>query len=104
LEDARRELTDRFGELPPQAERLLQIAALRIEVAPRNVRGVTFARGRAVLEPMALSESEQIRVRRLFHGSVYKPQTGTLQIPVPPDARAEPAAWLLQAVRDILAP
>jgi transcription-repair coupling factor (superfamily II helicase) len=104
LEDARKELEDRFGALPPQAERLLQVASLRIEVGPRNVRSVTMARGRAILEPMALTESEQVRVRRLFFGSIYKPQSGVLQIPMPPDAAAEPAAWLLGAIRDILAP
>ncbi|MCA1833667.1 MAG: transcription-repair coupling factor [Actinomycetota bacterium] len=104
LEDARRELQDRFGALPEQAERLLQIASLRLEVGPRAVKSITVAGGKIRLEPMALSESEQVRVRRLFHGSMYKPATATLILPVPADAWKEPAAWLLESVRAILAP
>jgi transcription-repair coupling factor (superfamily II helicase) len=104
LEDARKELQDRFGALPLQAERLLEIAALRIEVGPRAVRSITIAGAKARLEPMALSESEQVRVRRLFHGSLYKQATATLILPVPRDALSDPAAWLLSSVRAILAP
>jgi transcription-repair coupling factor (superfamily II helicase) len=101
LEDVRAELTDRYGPLPPQAESLLRIAALKIEVGPRGVRTLSVQRGRARFEPFVLSESEQVRARRLFSGAIFKPQTYTLILPMPP--HEDPAAWLLQSVRDILA-
>ncbi len=104
LDEARAELADRFGALPVQAERLLQVATLRFEVGRRNTKSIAINRGRAVLEPMALLDSEQVRAQRLFPGAIYKQATGTLSLPVPRDAYAEPAAWLLEAVRDILAP
>ena len=101
LQDARVELTDRFGPLPPQAETLLTVAALRIEIGPRGVRTVSVSGGRARIEPFVLAESEQVRVRRLHPGSLFKPQTYTLILPVPKDVE-DVAAWLLEAARDIL--
>jgi transcription-repair coupling factor (superfamily II helicase) len=102
LDDVRAELIDRYGPLPDQAETLLRISAIKIEVGPRGVRQVSVVRGKARIEPFVLAESEQVRVRRLFSGSIWKPQTYTLILSVP--AGEDPAAWLLQAVRDILAP
>ena len=101
LQDARVELTDRFGPLPPQAESLLTVAALRIEIGRRGVKTVSVSGGRVRIEPFALAESEQVRVRRLHPGSIFKPQTYTLILPVPRHVE-EVAAWLLEAARDIL--
>ncbi|MGH2726829.1 MAG: TRCF domain-containing protein [Actinomycetota bacterium] len=103
LDDARKELTDRFGPLPPQAETLLTVAALRFEIGPRGVRTVTHQNGRIRLEPFVLLESEQVRVRYRFPGSIFKPQTYTVVLPVPRDVQ-NVAAWLLDAARDILSP
>ena len=101
IQDARAELTDRFGPLPPQAESLLTVAALRQEVGPRGARTVSASGGRVRIEPFVLAESEQVRVRRLHPGSIFKPQTYTLILPVPRDVE-DVAAWLLEACRDIL--
>jgi transcription-repair coupling factor (superfamily II helicase) len=103
LQDARVELTDRFGTLPPQAESLLTVAALRIEVGPRGVRTISVTGGSVKIEPFVLADSEQVRVRRLHPGSIFKPQTYTLILPIPRDA-SDVAAWLLEAARDILQP
>ena len=101
LEDARKELLDRFGPLPPQAETLLTVAALRIEIGPRGVRTVSFQNRQVRLEPFVLAESEQVRVRYRYPGSIFKPQTYTVVLPVPRDVE-NVAAWLLEAARDIL--
>ena len=103
LADARTELTDRFGPLPPQAETLLTVAALRIEIGPRGVRTVSYQGGRIRLEPFVLAESEQVRIRYKFPGAIFKLPTYTLVLPVPRDVE-DSAAWLLDACRDILSP
>jgi transcription-repair coupling factor (superfamily II helicase) len=103
LADARRELIDRFGPLPPQAETLIDVAALRIEIGPRGVRTVSVSGRRVRIEPFVLAESEQVRVRRLHPGSIFKPATYTLFLPIPGDVE-NVAAWLLEATRDILRP
>lgn len=103
LADARAELADRFGPLPPQAETLLTVAALRVETGPRGVRRISVSGSRARLEPFVLAESDQVRVRRLFPGAIFKPATYTLILPVARDA-GDVAAWLLSSVRAILGP
>ena len=103
LADARAELTDRFGPLPPQAETLLTVAALRLVIGPRGVRTVIATGDRIRIEPFVLADSEQVRVRRLFPGSILKPTTYTLILPIPRDV-SDAAAWLLGACRDILSP
>jgi len=80
---------------------LLTIAALRYEIGPRGVRTVTVSGGRVRMEPFVLAESEQVRVRRLHPGSIFKPQTYTLILPIPRDVE-DVAAWLLETCRDIL--
>jgi transcription-repair coupling factor (superfamily II helicase) len=102
LDDARKELTDRFGPLPLQAESLLTVAALRIEIGPRGVRTVTATGDRVRIEPFVLADSEQVRVRRMHPGSIFKSPTYTLILPIPRDVE-NVAAWLLEACRDILA-
>lgn len=102
LADVRAELLDRYGPLPPQAETLLAVAAMKIDVGLRGVRTVQVVAGKARLEPLVLSESEQVRVRRLFPKALYKAAAYQLFLPVP--AGEDVAAWLRQAVRDILAP
>jgi hypothetical protein len=60
--------------------------------------------GRRVrIEPFVLASSEQVRVRRLHPGSIFKPSTYTLFLPIPGDVQ-NVAAWLLEATRDILRP
>jgi len=103
LQDARLELTDRFGALPAQAESLLTVATLRLVIGHRGVKTVTASGGRVRIEPFVLAESEQVRVRRMFPGSIFKPQTYTLILPVPRDVE-DVAAWLLDSCRDILSP
>ncbi|HVL89988.1 MAG TPA: transcription-repair coupling factor [Actinomycetota bacterium] len=102
LADVRAELLDRYGELPPQAETLLTVASIKLDLGLRGVRTVSAGGGKARFEPFVLAESEQVRVRRLFPGSVYKTNTYTLILPMP--AAETPAAWLRRAVSDILAP
>jgi transcription-repair coupling factor (superfamily II helicase) len=103
LQDARAELTDRFGPLPRQAESLLTVAALRLEIGRRGVRTVSVSGGRVRIEPFVLADSEQVRVRRMHPGSIFKPQTYTLILPIPKHVE-NVAAWLLEAARDILSP
>ena len=103
LNDARAELTDRFGPLPSQAESLLTVAALRIEIGPRGVKTVTTGNNQVRIEPFVLAESEQVRVRRMHPGSIFKPQTYTLILPIPRHVE-DVAAWLLDSARDILSP
>ncbi|MHB8513712.1 MAG: transcription-repair coupling factor [Actinomycetota bacterium] len=100
LKDVREELIDRYGALPPQAETLLAVAALKLDVGIRGVRTITVASGSARLEPIVLEESEQVRLRRLYPRGLYKTGQYTLILPIP--AQENAATWLHAAIRDIL--
>jgi transcription-repair coupling factor (superfamily II helicase) len=88
--DIRAEWLDRYGPLPPPAEALLDVARVRAECARLGITEVTVAKGPgfggpasiARLTPVALKVSEEVRLKRLVKGAVYKPEPRQLQLPL----------------------
>jgi transcription-repair coupling factor (superfamily II helicase) len=88
--DIRAEWLDRYGPLPPPAEALLDVARVRAECARLGITEVTVAKGPgfggpasiARLTPVALKVSEEVRLKRLVKGAVYKPDARQLQLPL----------------------
>jgi transcription-repair coupling factor (superfamily II helicase) len=83
VEAVRAELRDRYGELPPEVENLLAVASFR-----------AFARGFGVTEvasqgkyirfaPLALRESQVMRLKRLHPGSIVKEASGIALVTAP---------------------
>lgn len=68
------ELLDRFGELPKSAQRLLGIAKLRVKVRAAGLREVTISGGKVRFVGAQLAESAQMRLQRIYPGSVHKDQ------------------------------
>jgi transcription-repair coupling factor (superfamily II helicase) len=105
VDDILAEWTDRYGPPPPAAEALLAVARVRAECARLGCTEVTVAKGPgfggpayiARLTPIALKASEEVRLKRLVKGAVYKPDRQQLQLPVVrADALAEGIVALLQ--------
>ena len=87
IEAVRAELVDRYGPLPEVAERLLDVARLRV-VARRAGLTEIAAQGTQVrFGPVELPESAQLRLKRLYPGSLVKPATRTILVPRPMTAR-----------------
>jgi transcription-repair coupling factor (superfamily II helicase) len=82
------ELQDRFGDLPIETERLLEIAKLRIKVRSAGIRDLAIQGKYLKIAPMKLSESRELRISRLYPGSIVKSVTNTLLV-----ARPAAAAW-----------
>ena len=74
---------DRYGPLPPQAETLAAIAALRVECLRVGISEVMAVRGEVRLSGVSLKESQRVRAQRLAPGSFYQSNTGLLFIPAP---------------------
>ncbi len=82
VDDIRAEWLDRFGPIPPVAERLLEVARLRAECARLGVRELVVVKGPgfggpewvAKLGPVQMKVSQEIRFKRLFKHGVWKPQ------------------------------
>ncbi|MGI8691579.1 MAG: transcription-repair coupling factor [Geodermatophilaceae bacterium] len=103
----RDELHDRYGVLPEPVLALLDVARFRSMVREYGVSEVSL-QGRSVrISPVVLADSQQLRLQRLYPGSVYKPAVRTLSIPRPVTARigGEPMRdlALLSWVTDLLA-
>jgi transcription-repair coupling factor (superfamily II helicase) len=92
VESIREELVDRFGELPHEAISLLRVAQLRAFAKSLGVREVVAAGKYLRISPLVLPESKQLRLNRLFPGSLYKTATNTVMIAIPRAAAWTPTA------------
>ncbi|MFP3714960.1 transcription-repair coupling factor [Puerhibacterium sp. TATVAM-FAB25] len=106
LAEVRAELVDRYGQLPDVASALFDVADFRNHAREAGVTDVT-AQGKYVrFAPVDLPESAQLRLRRLYPGTVQKPAIRAVLVPFPTTARiggrplrgAEVLAWARQLI------
>ncbi|MFF5446959.1 transcription-repair coupling factor [Streptomyces sp. NPDC012888] len=79
----REELTDRYGKLPEPVENLLLVAGLRMLARACGVGDITLQGGNIRFGPVELRESQELRLKRLYPGSVLKPATSQVLVPRP---------------------
>ena len=77
------ELLDRFGELPEEAKALLGVAALRAQAKAVKLTEVVVQGKFLRLAPLVLPESRQLRLTRLYPGSLYKGAASTVLVALP---------------------
>jgi transcription-repair coupling factor (superfamily II helicase) len=85
------ELVDRFGELPEEAKALLGVAALRAQAKAGKLTEVVMQGKFLRLAPLVLPESRQLRLTRLYPGSLYKGATSTVLVALPKVALWNPS-------------
>ncbi|WP_426573628.1 transcription-repair coupling factor [Aquihabitans sp. McL0605] len=108
--DIRTEWEDRFGPVPEEAVRLLDVARLRAEAHRLGVREINVTKGPAFggpawtarVSPLVLKTSQQVRLQRLFRGAVYKEAAEQLMLPIPktPDL----AGTLVELLHNLIPP
>lgn len=89
--DIEREWIDRFGPPPKAAETLLAVARIRAHCARIGATEVTVTKSpgfggpplRAIIRPVSLPTSKQMRLDRLFKGSQFKEQASELHLALP---------------------
>ncbi|WP_447924714.1 transcription-repair coupling factor [Georgenia muralis] len=87
IQAIREELTDRYGPVPEPVLRLFAVAALREKARGVGLTDIT-GRGRYVrFAPVDLPESAQLRLKRLYPGTVLKPAVRTILVPYPMTAK-----------------
>ena len=87
LDEVRAELVDRYGAVPTAVAQLFDVAGFRNTVREVGLADVT-AQGRYVrFAPVDLPESAQLRLKRLYPGTVLKPAIRTILVPFPTTAR-----------------
>lgn len=106
LDEVKAELEDRYGKLPEMASALFDVADFRNHVRRAGLTDVT-AQGKYVrFAPVDLPESAQLRLKRLYPGTILKPAIRAILVPFPTTARLggrplrgqEVLAWARQLI------
>ena len=77
------ELIDRYGPLPEPAQRLVAVARLRLLCRHYGVTEVAVTGTNLRLGPMALPDSAQVRLKRMYPAANYRATTSVVQVPIP---------------------
>ena len=91
VQGIREELLDRFGELPEEATALLAVAQLRALAKSHGIQEVVASGKFLRLTPLTLPESRQLRLNRLYPGSLYKGPTRTVLVTLPKNPAWSPS-------------
>ena len=89
LDEIKSELIDRFGELPTAVSELIAVASLRIFARSLGVTEIAVSGKNLRIAPVDLPESAQIKLNRLYPGSIYKNATQTVLV-----ARPQSPNWI----------
>ncbi len=78
IDDVATEWKDRFGPVPLNAQSLLDVAALRADAIRAGLSDIIKLKNEIRLGPVNLSDSQEVRLRRLAPTAVLRPEEGTL--------------------------
>ena len=81
VDDVVTEWVDRYGPLPPSAERLIAVARLRVEALRVGIEEIVAMRREVRLAPVRLTSSEEVRLRRLSRRAVIRDRAVFLPLP-----------------------
>ncbi|MDQ2623772.1 MAG: transcription-repair coupling factor, partial [Actinomycetota bacterium] len=111
IAEVREELTDRYGPVPEAVNGLFEVAELRNRARQAGLADLTQQGKYVRFAPVEPAESAQLRVKRLYPGTVLKPATRTVLVPIPTGKTlgspqivgTELLAWVRQVI-DALVP
>ncbi|BDZ42749.1 transcription-repair-coupling factor [Paraoerskovia sediminicola] len=87
LAEVRAELTDRYGAPPETVQALFDVASFRNHARAAGLADVT-AQGKHIrFGPVDLLESAELRLKRLYPGTIQKPAIRSVLVPFPMTAR-----------------
>ena len=113
LSEIKSELVDRFGEIPQPGIELLAVAALRLYAKSLGLTDIAFSGKHLRLTPIQLPESAQIKLARVFPGSIYKSATQILLVARPsspnwiesaPIGDTSTLAWVDSVLKELIEP
>ena len=83
IDAVREELADRYGPLPPEVETLLQVARFRLVARAAGLTEIVSQGNFIRFAQADLLESKQLRLKRLYPGSVIKDTAKLILVPRP---------------------
>jgi transcription-repair coupling factor (superfamily II helicase) len=84
------ELEDRYGKAPESVLNLLKVTELRQQANRLGLKDFNVLGLQAKLQPVDLTEAQQVKLTHLFPGAKYLQSAKTLMVPAPRDANFEP--------------
>ncbi len=96
LQAAQAELVDRYGPMPPPVQQLVRVAALRARARGLGVHEIVAQGPNIRLSPVALTDSQQVRLTRLFPKALIKAHTRMVLVPRPKASGAGLSQRLLE--------
>lgn len=88
VDEIEAELRDRYGAPPKPVENLLEVARLRVVARKARIGDVGVQGKHVRFGPVTdLRESQQLRLMRLYPGTILKEALGTILVPAPMTAR-----------------
>jgi transcription-repair coupling factor (superfamily II helicase) len=87
LAEIEAELTDRYGSPPEPVRNLLEVARLRTVARQAGIGDISVQGNFVRFGPVDLPESGQLRLQRLYPGSLVKDALHTILVPKPTTAR-----------------
>ena len=87
LAEIEAELQDRFGTPPEPVRNLFEVARLRTVARKADVANISVQGSFVRFGPLQLPESKQLRLQRLYPGSLVKQAVRTILVPRPMTAR-----------------
>ena len=85
LQELRRELADRFGELPEPLENLITLQQARIKLGQAGAQAVSFRQGRLAVTPIELDSVRAKKLRQQIPGALYESGKSQFSMRVPDD-------------------
>ena len=83
LEGVRAEVEDRYGKPPAEVERLFHVARFRLDASEAGIDEVQVQGKMIRFAHVEVSDSVQLKLRRLYPGTVLKPALRQVLIPHP---------------------
>ena len=110
LSDIEAELVDRYGAPPEAVSNLLEVARLRTVARAAGIGDISLQGNHVRFGPLELRESQQLRLQRLYPGSIVKQALGTVLVPKPMTARVggrplrdrDVLAWAGDVIRSVV--
>lgn len=110
--DLRAELSDRYGPLPVQVERLFSVQTLRRRLRQLGINEALTQGNYVRFAPVELADSQVLRLKRLYPGTVIKPAVRQVLVPLTKPGRLGQSApseealvkWVQDVVEKILVP
>ncbi|MDA2975614.1 MAG: transcription-repair coupling factor, partial [Actinomycetota bacterium] len=102
LTDVRDELEDRYGQLPTEVLALFDVAQLRVYARTVGLTEIILQGKSVRFAPVVLADSTRVRLTRLYPGTIIKPATRNVLVPLPA-AVTDLLSWVRNVIETTLA-